>query len=265
MPAPMATCAAKAPALSYSSPWRVHWPIGDHIYALISSDRGKPGWPHRRHLGAEPSLARSKSSTRCGSPISRRTACNMSKRTAPGLPVGDPIEAAALGEVYGKCTKFRGSLRDRLDQEQYWAPGSGCWHGRTDQDGAVPAASPDSQRPCTSRTPNPQIAFDDLRLRVAQRLQPWPETHGQPPRAGVNSFGFGGTNGHAILEAAPDASARRAFTSERRRRSRLDAAAFGAQRRRAFRSGAVLSDALSEERALKPAAMRCATSAFPAA
>jgi acyl transferase domain-containing protein/acyl carrier protein/ubiquinone/menaquinone biosynthesis C-methylase UbiE len=51
--------------------------------------------------------------------------------------------------------------------------------------------------------PNPQIAFDDLRLRVADRLQPWPETHGAPQRAGVNSFGFGGTNAHAILEAAP--------------------------------------------------------------
>ena len=56
--------------------------------------------------------------------------------------------------------------------------------------------------------PNPQIPFDDLRLRVAQRLEPWPETNGQPPRAGVNSFGFGGTNGHAILEAAPETERR---------------------------------------------------------
>jgi acyl transferase domain-containing protein len=59
-------------------------------------------------------------------------------------------------------------------------------------------------------TPNPQIAFDDLRLRVVQRLERWPETYGEPPRAGVNAFGFGGTNAHAILEAAPvsDNSAR---------------------------------------------------------
>src|SRR5262249_23855828 len=52
--------------------------------------------------------------------------------------------------------------------------------------------------------PNPQIPFDDLRLRVAQRLEPWPNTHGVPPRAGVNSFGFGGTNAHAVLEAPPE-------------------------------------------------------------
>src|SRR5262249_28336529 len=56
-------------------------------------------------------------------------------------------------------------------------------------------------------TPNPQIPFDDLRLRVAQR-EPWPQTNGHPPRAGVNAFGFGGTNGHVVLEAAPELAGR---------------------------------------------------------
>ena len=104
--------------------------------------------------------------------------------------------------------------------------------------------------------PNPQIPFDDLQLRVAQRLEPWPETYGQPPRAGVNSFGFGGTNGHAILEAAPES--RRAPRAPRsRRRPRVDAAAFGAQRIRAARSGAVLSErAAATSDGLKRAALR---------
>src|SRR5438309_11623550 len=47
--------------------------------------------------------------------------------------------------------------------------------------------------------PNPHIAFDELRLRVARGLEPWPDGDG-PPLAGVSSFGFGGSNAHLVLE-----------------------------------------------------------------
>jgi acyl transferase domain-containing protein len=40
------------------------------------------------------------------------------------------------------------------------------------------------------------------RLRIPVRPEPWPETApGQPRRASVNSFGFGGANAHAIIES----------------------------------------------------------------
>jgi acyl transferase domain-containing protein/acyl carrier protein len=50
-------------------------------------------------------------------------------------------------------------------------------------------------------TPNPHIAFEDLKLRVQTRLEPWPADRN--PIAGVSSFGFGGTNAHAVLTAPP--------------------------------------------------------------
>ena len=50
--------------------------------------------------------------------------------------------------------------------------------------------------------PNPCIDFDKFSLRVQETLAPWPKSS-TPARAGVNSFGFGGTNAHLVLEEAP--------------------------------------------------------------
>ena len=122
-----------------------------------------------------------------------------------GTPVGDPIEAAALGEVYGRARSLSdccvlGSIKSNVGHLEAGA-------GIT---GLIKAALclRHRQIPATLHfeNPNPRIPFDDLRVRVAPRLEPWPETFGRPARAGVNSFGFGGTNAHAILQSPPDAA-----------------------------------------------------------
>lgn len=64
------------------------------------------------------------------------------------------------------------------------------------------------------RHPNPAIDFESLRLRIPVQPEPWPATAG-PAGAAVNSFGFGGTNAHAVLLEAP---ARHQQTDERRTR-----------------------------------------------
>ncbi|MFG1929624.1 beta-ketoacyl synthase N-terminal-like domain-containing protein [Mycobacterium sp. NPDC048908] len=53
--------------------------------------------------------------------------------------------------------------------------------------------------------PNPNIPFDRLPLRVAERLTPW-QGSGRGV-AGVSAFGFGGTNAHVVLAEAPQLSA----------------------------------------------------------
>lgn len=52
------------------------------------------------------------------------------------------------------------------------------------------------------KEPNPEIDFAKLRLQVPVEMTPWPDHQGLA-HAGVNSFGFGGTNAHIILEEAP--------------------------------------------------------------
>ncbi|OKP15072.1 Lovastatin diketide synthase LovF [Penicillium subrubescens] len=49
-------------------------------------------------------------------------------------------------------------------------------------------------------TPNPRISFDEWNLKVPQAPEPW-GTPG-PHRVSVNSFGYGGSNAHVILEDA---------------------------------------------------------------
>ncbi len=71
------------------------------------------------------------------------------------------------------------------------------------------------------QTPSPYIPFDELKLKVSDKLQPLPRHDGQPPVTAVNSFGFGGTNSHAVLEAAPVVKSPRVEVTEHAQRPRL--------------------------------------------
>ncbi len=53
--------------------------------------------------------------------------------------------------------------------------------------------------------PNPKIDFASSPVYVNATLTPWPagKLGDAPRRAGVNSFGLGGTNAHVVLEEAP--------------------------------------------------------------
>lgn len=116
-----------------------------------------------------------------------------------GTRLGDPIEAAALGAVYGpgRVRPLRiGSIKTNLGHTEAAAGIAGL----------IKTALVLHRRaltPCPHfRTPNPEIDFAELRLAVQTRYERWPDGDG-PARAGVSAFGFGGTNAHAVLEAAP--------------------------------------------------------------
>lgn len=120
-----------------------------------------------------------------------------------GTPVGDPIEATALGNVFGGHRTLGddcviGSVKGNI----------GHLEAASGVAGLIKAALCLKNRQIPTslhfETPNPEIPFESLRLRVPQRLEPWPSNGATPRLAGVNSFGFGGTNAHVVLEEAPE-------------------------------------------------------------
>ncbi|WP_341529635.1 type I polyketide synthase [Nostoc sp. UHCC 0302] len=121
-----------------------------------------------------------------------------------GTPLGDPIEAIALGTVLAK------------DRE----PGNYCAVGSVKSNiGHLEAASgiaglikvalslKHQQIPPNLHfnQPNPYIPFETLPIRVQQSLSAWPELS-HPAFAGISSFGFAGTNAHIVLEQPPEVS-----------------------------------------------------------
>ncbi|MFE0021019.1 SDR family NAD(P)-dependent oxidoreductase [Amycolatopsis sp. NPDC059021] len=112
-----------------------------------------------------------------------------------GTAVGDPIEATAIGEVLGDSsrTHWIGSVKSNFGHTEAAAGVAGVIKAVLCLGKGLIPPNLHFERP------NPKIPFDRLPLRVPTEMVPFPESAG-PRRAGVNSFGFGGTNAHAILE-----------------------------------------------------------------
>ncbi|RSL89606.1 hypothetical protein CEP51_001128 [Fusarium floridanum] len=112
-----------------------------------------------------------------------------------GTPTGDPIEATAVGNVFGQHGVYIGSVK----------PNTGHAEGASGITSIIKAvlALENSTIPPNIKfnNPNPKIPFDTKKLKVPTKPESWPE--GRDKRVSVNSFGIGGSNAHVILEAPP--------------------------------------------------------------
>ncbi|MFF5428072.1 MULTISPECIES: type I polyketide synthase [unclassified Streptomyces] len=118
-----------------------------------------------------------------------------------GTPVGDPIEAAALGDVFSAHRApgdplLVGSAKTNV----------GHLEGAAGMVGLLKALLSLTHREIPAslnfETPNPAIDLDGLGLAVPRELTAWPHPD-RPLVAGVSSFGMGGTNAHVVLSEAP--------------------------------------------------------------
>ncbi|MBL6449389.1 SDR family oxidoreductase [Fulvivirga sp. 29W222] len=114
-----------------------------------------------------------------------------------GTPLGDPTETNALGMFFNKKRKrplHVGSVKTNI----------GHLEGAAGIAGLIKAILAINHRQLPKNLnfnkPNPKIDFDGLNLKVQATHTEWPSAKGETLKAGVNSFGWGGTNGHTILE-----------------------------------------------------------------
>jgi acyl transferase domain-containing protein/acyl-CoA synthetase (AMP-forming)/AMP-acid ligase II/acyl carrier protein len=131
-----------------------------------------------------------------------------------GTALGDPIEAMALGAVLAEerppgqlCAV--GSVKSNLGHLEAAAGAAGLIKvALALRQGEIPPS-------LHFAAPNPKIPFAELPLVVQTAPGPWPGGAGGERRlAGVSSFGFGGTNAHAILAGRPASPSEPAEPSE---------------------------------------------------
>lgn len=126
-----------------------------------------------------------------------------------GTPVGDPIEVETYQEVYGREGEgskiLLGSVKSNVGHLNSAA-------GAVALTKVALALYHKVIPPNIGfEAPNPRIPWQDIALRVPTECEQWQLPIGGVRRAGVTSFGLGGTSFHAILEAyEPAQSARRA-------------------------------------------------------
>lgn len=114
-----------------------------------------------------------------------------------GTAVGDPIETAAIGRVYGGnrvCPLPIGSVKANLGHLE---PASGM----AGLIKTVLALKNRALPPALHlKTPNPRIDFKALNLGLVTEYKTLEKAQNKSLVAGVNSFGFGGANGHVLLQ-----------------------------------------------------------------
>jgi len=175
---------------------------GDHIYAVIKGSAINNDGSLKVGFTA-PSVRGQESVIAAAQALAGVEAETISYVEAhgTGTALGDPVEIAALTEVFRASTAARGfcavgSVKTNIGHLDAAAGVSGLIK-------TVLALEHRELPPSLHyERPNPEIDFASSPFYVNATLSEWPAGR-TPRRAGVSSLGLGGTNAHVILEEAP--------------------------------------------------------------
>ncbi|KAL3453049.1 hypothetical protein BJX65DRAFT_302946 [Aspergillus insuetus] len=111
-----------------------------------------------------------------------------------GTQVGDPIEATAVGNVFGEHGIYIGSVKANLGHSE----------GASGLTSIIKMTLALEKRIIPPNinfsTPSPKIPWERLKLKVPTEPTPWPADCAE--LVGINSFGIGGSNAHVLLASA---------------------------------------------------------------
>ncbi len=120
-----------------------------------------------------------------------------------GTAIGDPTESSAIGAVYGSARRQKalppvivGSIKSNIGHLEAAAGVAGVIKA------TLTLLHRHSTPLANLQEPNAAIDLDDLHIRLSTDLTTLGDHHDEL-RVAVNSFGYGGTNAHAILQAGP--------------------------------------------------------------
>ncbi|KAK0635463.1 hypothetical protein B0T17DRAFT_485578 [Bombardia bombarda] len=116
-----------------------------------------------------------------------------------GTQAGDPTEVKGAASVFGETRSadkplIIGSIKSNVGHAEPAAGISGLMKTILAIEKGIIPGNP------TFENPSPKIDFAGLKVKATRTAIPWPETGLR--RASVNSFGYGGSNAHVILEQA---------------------------------------------------------------
>ncbi|KAI1174465.1 hypothetical protein F4777DRAFT_579896 [Nemania sp. FL0916] len=119
-----------------------------------------------------------------------------------GTPAGDPTEVNGIGSVFASTRDASkpliiGSIKSNLGHSEPASGSSGVIKTVLSLETGVIPGTP------SFINPNPKIDFAGNRVRASRTAILWPDQAGLIRRASVNSFGYGGSNTHAVIEQAP--------------------------------------------------------------
>lgn len=174
---------------------------GDAVYAVIEStgvnQDGRTGGPAMPSIEAQAALVANVAATAGIDPAT----IAFVEAHGTGTAVGDPVEMAALGRVIGQAPGRSspcvvGSSKAGIGHLEGAAGVAGFAKAAlVARHGVVPPQAWLDEL-------NPAIDFDALGLSVATERVAL-KRGGDPVRVAVNSFGYGGTNAHAVLREPP--------------------------------------------------------------
>ncbi|MGN7610528.1 type I polyketide synthase [Magnetococcales bacterium HHB-1] len=115
-----------------------------------------------------------------------------------GTPLGDPIEIGALNKVFN---------RHRSQKSPLWVGSAKTNIGHLEASAGVAGVMKiilalqhkTIPKHLHFKNPNELIPWDEIPIRIPSSQQPWITPDNRPRTAGINAFGFSGTNVHLVL------------------------------------------------------------------